>query len=148
MAPEQIFSLANTAAMIGWAILVFSPRRLKPLFMIPKYLIPFGLSLLYAGLALTTFFIADGGYSSIASVRTLFLNDSMLLAGWVHYLAFDLFIGSWIAEKADDMGISRLIQGPILVATFMFGPIGLALFLSMRLGLIGRGGMHRAEAVT
>ncbi|MEQ8208002.1 MAG: DUF4281 domain-containing protein, partial [Woeseia sp.] len=75
----------------------------------------------------------------------LFLDDNMLLAGWVHYLAFDLFIGAWIAEKADDIGMSRLVQAPILVATFMFGPIGLALFLCIRLGLSRRGETPRAQ---
>ena len=58
----------------------------------------------------------------------------MLLAGWIHYLAFDLFIGGWIAIEADKVGLSRIIQAPILVATFMFGPAGLALFLAMRAG--------------
>jgi hypothetical protein len=58
----------------------------------------------------------------------------MLLAGWVHYLAFDLFIGGWIAVEADKVGLNRLFQAPILVATFMFGPVGLALFLAMRAG--------------
>ncbi|MEM9315304.1 MAG: abscisic acid-deficient protein Aba4 family protein, partial [Pseudomonadota bacterium] len=57
-----------------------------------------------------------------------------LLAGWIHYLAFDLFVGAWIATEADRLGLSRLLQAPLLVATFMFGPVGLALFLVMRSG--------------
>ncbi|MEM9305603.1 MAG: abscisic acid-deficient protein Aba4 family protein, partial [Pseudomonadota bacterium] len=67
-------------------------------------------------------------------VRVLLSKDEMLLAGWIHYLAFDLFIGGWIAVHADRVGLNRLIQAPILVATFMFGPVGLALFLAMRAG--------------
>ena len=75
---------------------------------------------------------SDGGFGSLTDVRTLFENDYILLAGWVHYLAFDLFVGAWIAGKADVIGLSRLIQAPILMATYMFGPIGLVLFLSIR----------------
>jgi len=58
----------------------------------------------------------------------------MLLAGWVHYLAFDLFVGGWIAVQCDKIGINRLIQAPILVLTFMFGPVGFAIFIAMRAG--------------
>lgn len=119
--------------MLGWLILVFLPRRWPWLLTLPRYLIPFGLSLLYAGLAMTHFFTVEGGgYGSLAEVKALLSKDEMLLAGWVHYLAFDLFIGGWIATQADRVGLHRLVQAPILVATFLFGPIGLALFLVVR----------------
>lgn len=119
--------------MLGWLILVFLPRRWPQLLLLPRYLIPFGLSLLYAGLAMTHFFtIEGGGYGSLAEVSVLLSKEEMLLAGWVHYLAFDLFVGGWIAIEADKVGLNRLIQAPILIATFMFGPVGFALFLAMR----------------
>ena len=135
ISPDQWFGYASQLATLGWLMLIFLPRRIKPLFFIPQYVIPFSLGLLYAGLALTTYFTNEGDYGSLTGVRTLFDNDQMLLAGWVHYLAFDLFIGAWIARNADDLCISRLLQGPILITTFMFGPIGLVLFLCMRMTL-------------
>ena len=117
-------------------MLIFLPRKIKLLAFIPQYAIPFTLSLLYAGLALTNYFTTEGGYDSLMGLRRLFESDQMLLAGWAHYLAFDLFIGAWIARNADHLCISRLLQAPILlVATFMFGPVGLVLFLSMRMTL-------------
>ena len=130
--PEQWFGHAGQLAMLGWLILILLPRRFKWLFYVPQYLIPITLGLLYGGLASTTYFTSDGGYNSLGDVRRLFESDYMLLAGWVHYLAFDLFIGAWIAKNADTLGISRLLQAPILIATFMFGPIGLVLFFCMR----------------
>lgn len=126
--------------MIGSLILIFLPRRLPynlgPLLVaIPRFVIPFGLSLLYAGLAMTHFFTVEGGgYGSLDEVAALLGKREMLLAGWVHYLAFDLFIGGWIAVEADKIGVNRVIQAPLLVATFMFGPVGLATFLAMRAG--------------
>ena len=54
------------------------------------------------------------------------------MVGWVHYLAFDLFVGLWIARDADAKGFSRLLQAPILFATFMAGPLGLLLWLAIR----------------
>ena len=60
------------------------------------------------------------------------MSDPVLVAGWVHYLAFDLFIGTWIAVEADKRGYNRVLQAPMLVATFMFGPLGLLLFYLTR----------------
>ena len=133
--PDQLFGYAGQAAMIGWVILIFLPRRWDWLTAIPRLIIPLGLSLLYAGLAMAYFFTVEGGgYGSLEEVAALLGNEHMLLAGWVHYLAFDLFIGGWIAVEADKVGINRVIQAPILIATFMFGPVGLAIFLLMRAG--------------
>lgn len=119
-------------ALVGWAILVFLPRRWNAIFFVPQYLIPFAFGLLYAGLIFANVYTVDGGFGSIADVRALFSKDELLLAGWLHYLAFDLFIGAWIARQSDAIGLPRLLQAPILLATFMFGPVGLVLFLSMR----------------
>jgi hypothetical protein len=131
-APERLFSLASTVALVGWVILVFLPRRWNAIFFIPHYLIPFALALLYTGLIFTNFSGAEGGFGSLSDVRLLFSKDEVLLAGWLHYLAFDLFIGAWIARQADAIGLPRLLQAPILVATFMVGPVGLVLFLTLR----------------
>ena len=137
--PDQLFGWAGQSAMVGWLILLLLPRRWSLLLAIPRYIIPFGLSLLYAGLAMAHFFTVDGGgYGSLAEVRVLLSRDEMLLAGWVHYLAFDLFIGGWIAVNADRIGLNRFVQAPILIATFMFGPVGLALFLAIRAGYFRR----------
>jgi hypothetical protein len=129
--PEQLFTWAGQATSYGWLILIFLPR-FKALFVIPQYIIPIAIGLIYAGLMLTHYSSSDGGFGSIAAVRSLFDNDYVLLAGWIHYLAFDLFVGAWIAGKSDTIGLSRLIQAPILMATYIFGPIGLIIFLSIR----------------
>jgi hypothetical protein len=144
LTPDQWFGWAGQAAMIGWLILIFLPRRWPLLLTLPRFIIPLGLSLLYAGLVMVHFFSAEGGgFGSLAEVRALFSVEEALLAGWVHYLAFDLFIGGWIAVEADKLGLPRLVQAPILLMTFMFGPVGFALFL-----LVGAGHVRKQEAVT
>ena len=130
--PKAIFSGANAAALVGWAILILLPRRFALLFAIPRFVIPGGLAALYALLVFANIYTGEGGFGSIEDVRRLFDRDAMLVAGWLHYLAFDLFVGCWIARKSDRLGIPRLIQTPILLATFMFGPVGLLLYLCMR----------------
>lgn len=135
MAPDVIFKYANLLAMAGWVILIFLPRRWPALFWVPQFWIPGVLALGYSGLMLSGFGTTDGGFGSIGEVRALFSSDTLLTAGWIHYLAFDLFIGAWIARRADEAGINRIVQAPILLATFMFGPMGLLLFLLTRAGL-------------
>lgn len=134
--PAFLFETGNMLALVGWFILIFLPRRWRIIW-IPHFIIPAVLSLAYAPLVMANIYTLDGGFSSIESVRALFQNDAMLTAGWLHYLAFDLFVGSWIAVQADKAGISRLIQPLFLIGAFMFGPIGYLLFIVTRALLAG-----------
>jgi hypothetical protein len=101
---DGMFSVASSAALAGWLALTFAPRPRFVMAAIRFGLIG-GLSLAYAMLIFVYFFrIEGGGFGSIAEVRALFLSDAGLTAGWIHYLAFDLFVGQWIASEADRMG--------------------------------------------
>ena len=124
MTPETLFSLAGTAAMAGWALLILGPRRRGWLNAVPLWAIPAGLSLLYALLVLSRFSGIGGGFDSLAAVAVLLSDDWALLAGWVHYLAFDLFVGAVMAARMDRAGIGRVVQGPILATIFLLGPLG------------------------
>lgn len=135
MTPEQVFGLTGPPVLLGWAILVFGPRRFAWLNAVPRLLIPLGLSLLYAVLVLRFFAEPGGGYGSLAAVRQLFTSDWVLLAGWVHYLAFDLAIGAYLAGRMDKVGIGRIAQAPILLSTFLFGPVGFAIAIMTEAGL-------------
>lgn len=136
MTPEQLFGLANMLALPGWAILIFAPRRWPALNLLPAVVIPLILSALYTGLVLRHFADAQGGYSTLASVKTLFLSDPVLLAGWAHYLAFDLMVGALMAARLDVVGVSRLIQGPILISIFLFGPVGVLFSYAIEAALL------------
>jgi hypothetical protein len=83
---------------------------------------------------------ADGGFGSIAEVRRLFDAEPVLVAGWGHYLAFDLLVGTMLAERMDQAGVSRLLQAPVLLMIFLFGPAGWLLGLATEAGarLAGR----------
>jgi hypothetical protein len=119
--------MTGPPVLLGWALLILGPRRFGLLTAVPQLLIPLGLSLAYAVLVLRYFAEAGGGFGSLAEVRQLFTSDWALLAGWVHYLAFDMAIGAMLAARMDRAGIGRLVQGPILITTFLLGPIGFLL---------------------
>jgi len=68
-------------------------------------------------------------FGSLNSVKTLFTNENLLLAGWIHYLVFDLLIGMWILDQNKNLGINNLFIALCLIFTFMLGPIGYLLFI-------------------
>lgn len=135
MTPEDYFSIAGAAAMSGWVMLILGPRRFTWFNAVPLWLIPCTISALYSVLVLTWFSSAEGSFESLAAVSMLFENEWALLAGWVHFLAFDLFVGAIMAARMDAAGVGRMVQAPILVSTFMLGPLGFLLAALTELGL-------------
>ena len=135
MTPDILFSWAGTAAMAGWALLILGPRRHAWLSAIPLWIIPSGLSAVYAALVFSRFSGTDGGFDSLDSVALLLSDRWALLAGWVHYLAFDLFVGAVMAARMDRAGVGRLVQAPILMSTFLLGPLGFLIAGLTELGL-------------
>lgn len=133
---ESMFSAAGALAMLGWLLLVFLPRWRWTTGLITSCLIPGVLAIAYLGLFVANFGAEPAGlsaFNSLAGVKSLFQHDPLLLAGWIHYLAFDLFIGSWEVRDAHRLGIHHLLVVPCLFFTLMLGPVGLLMYLVLRL---------------
>jgi len=133
--PSIAFSLGGKLAMLGWLGLLVSlfVERIRPAVQTVTWMaIPALLAIAYGLLIWTGFGEAEGGgFGSIEQVRALFASDSALAAGWLHYLAFDLFVGSWIVKEGLQRRIPALLILPCLPLTFLFGPLGLLLFLAL-----------------
>jgi len=131
MHPETLFSASGKLAMAGWALLVFAPRwRWSQ--RIASVIIPLPLANVYHVLTVVYFAKSPGGFGTLGQVTQLFQNSWLLLAGWIHYLAFDLFLGAWQARQAQRLGISHFLVVPCFLLTFLFGPIGLLVFWAIR----------------
>lgn len=131
MTPERLFSILNLVAIAGWLPLIFLPKFRWARAVVP-IAIPVVLAIVYSIVVATTFGRSEGGFGSLAEVRTLFSNPWALLAGWTHYLAFDLLIGGWEVRDAHERGVPHLLVIPSLVLTFLFGPAGLLVYLAVR----------------
>ena len=131
MTAEQLFSILNLMTMAAWLALLLLPRVRWTATLVPVVM-PLLLAIVYTVLVAATLAGSEGGFSSLAGVRTLFDNPWVLLAGWTHYLAFDLFIGGWEVRDAQRRGIPHLLVVPALVLTFLLGPAGLLLYLAIR----------------
>jgi len=77
-----------------------------------------------------------GSFSSLAGVISLFKSPRVVLAGWIHYLAFDLMVGLYIVTDAARLGITHWWLLPALFLALMFGPAGLLLYLVMRVAMV------------
>src|SRR5687768_12599866 len=132
MTPDQIFSIANTAALCCWLLLIVLPGRAWVTRLVAGTVVPAAFAVLYSVIIAMYFFRSDGGFSSLTDVARLFSNPWLLLAGWMHYLAFDLLIGSWEARDARERGIHHLLVVPCLILTFLFGPAGWLLYMGVR----------------
>jgi len=132
MNPDEWFQLANSIALAGWLTLALSPLAARLLHVLGGTVIPLVLSVGYAAIVLAHWAGGQGGFDSLRSVEQLFQNRWLLLAGWVHYLAFDLLLGAWQVRVARREGIAHLALIPCLLATFLFGPAGHVLFQSLR----------------
>lgn len=133
MTPDLLFQIANPLALIGWLALLASPLRPRAMQAIAAAIVPLMLSCLYLALVMVFWSRAQGGFGSLADVEKLFETRELLLAGWVHYLAFDLFVGAWATRTAREEGIPFLLVLPCLGFTFLFGPVGFLLFSALRL---------------
>ena len=131
---EQYFTYANNFAMTGWAALIaamFIKSSRKAVMTYASLVAPGLLAIVYVYL-LATAKGASGGFGSLAGVKSLFSVDQVMLAGWVHYLAFDLFVGAWITRDGLERGVWRPLLIPILITTLMIGPAGLLVYLAVR----------------
>jgi hypothetical protein len=131
---EKLFSICNASVLPGWALLVFAPRW-RWTQRICAITIPALLGCVYTALFISQFGNVLGGFGSLAAVSSLFKNPEILLAGWIHYLAFDLAIGSWEVRDARRLGIPHFGVIPCLALTFMLGPIGFLLYVVVRFAL-------------
>ena len=132
MSPESLFSILNLIALLSWVLLAALGRRAWVHNTIAGFIVPALFAVIYVGLIATNWLGSSGGFSTLAGVAQLFSNPWLLLAGWVHYLCFDLLIGCWEVRDAQQRGVPQLAVVPCLALTFMFGPAGWLAYCGLR----------------
>ncbi len=133
MEAATLFDLCSKFVMIPWLMLALLPRWEWTRKLIFHAWIPMLLGVAY----LVAFYHAwpspeDGNFSSLAGVMAFFRDPWLVTAGWIHYLAFDLFVGAWEVRDAQRRSVNHLLVVPCLFLTLMAGPAGLLLYFVIR----------------
>ena len=134
MKNETGFLLVNLAVLPGWALLLLAPKW-KWTQRIAMFTTPMLLAVAYIAVFIANFEGLHFTFKSFDAVVYLFHTPGMVLAGWIHFLAFDLFAGAWMVRDARRLRILHLAVIPCLLLTFLMGPVGLLIYLILRTGL-------------
>lgn len=135
MSNDQLFQLANALVLPAWLLLAFLPRWQWTGRIVVGIIVSM-LSLLYVFLVLRSIQVSDfADFSSLDGITKLFSEPGAVLAGWIHYLAFDLMTGWYIVKNGEQHQINQWLRLPCLLFTFMLGPSGLLLYFLIRWGV-------------
>ena len=137
MTPEKVFRIINTIVLLPWLLMIIAPNAEITRTVITSNAFPLSLAIIYAIYIVKTFNKSSGNFMTLAGVEKLFSKREVLLAGWIHYLVFDLFIGAWEWRDALQHDISQWILAPCLILTLMFGPVGYLVYFVLRFYLVG-----------
>ncbi len=131
---EQLFQISNLLVMPFWALMILTPRWRWTRRIVGSLWIVVPPALLYAALVLPGMgqLLPALANPSLAGIATLLGLPSGAVIGWIHFLAFDLFVGRWVYLDSQERGISPWLVSPALFFVLMFGPFGLLLYLLLR----------------
>ena len=135
MTYEMIFGVVNTLVLPAWLLLLVAPgwrwsQRAAMAVVIPL------LAATYVGQIVFSLTSGEGAegvdFTTMAGVAAIFSHPVGIVAGWTHFLAFDLLAGAWVARDGRRLGLPRLALAPCLILCFVAGPAGLLLYLGIR----------------
>ena len=126
-----LFSVANSLILILWIPLLVAPKWHFTQRMIQAPYVPFLLSFFYLFFLVNDGGLAEADFSSLEGILALYRNATpeAAAAGWMHYLAFDYWIGCWMLRDAQQKAVPHFLILVPLLCTFMLGPVGIMLYV-------------------
>ncbi len=136
MRAETVFNIFSYGVFPAWALLMFAPRWKWTLRLIHSVLIPVMLGLahlgLMVGLTLGAAIPEGANAATLQGAMLLFSDPWVAVLCWIHYLAFDVFLGAWIVRDAGRHKLPHLAVAPCVLLTMFYGPTGLLVYLTLR----------------
>jgi len=130
---ETLFKVANYAVVPFWLLLIVAPRWAWTKRLVHGPVALLLLAPIYAYMLFGYGSQPEGmELSSLYGVMIGFSVPHIVVAGWIHYLIFDLFVGAWETRDAQRRGIPHLLVVPCLIVTLLIGPVGLLLYVLVR----------------
>jgi Domain of unknown function (DUF4281) len=133
-----LFKIATAIALVGWLLIIAAPG-----WALTGKVVSTGVAGLLAALYVYLLVGARrldtepvrGSFGSLKGVISLFKSPRLILAGWVHFLAFDLMVALWIRSDAVPLALSHWWLVPVYLLTLMFGPAGLLGYLLLKFAI-------------
>ena len=136
---DMIFLWLNIGVIPFWFILMFFPNSKVCGVFVSSIFPIFTLSVIY--LYLVYYFFIYGYdftqnfnlYLGLNSLSELFSEAAFLIIFWTHFLAINLFCGSWIVSDSRKFSISKILIFIPLIITYFTGPLGILIYWLIRI---------------
>tara|TARA_Y100001970_G_C13711774_1_gene592265 strand:- start:143 stop:616 length:474 start_codon:yes stop_codon:yes gene_type:complete len=136
---EMIYLWLNIGVIPFWFILIFFPNSKVCGAFVSSIFPIFILSVIY--LYLIYYFFISGYdfinnfslYIGLDSLGELFSEKAFLIIFWTHFLAINLFCGSWIVTDSRKYSISKILIFVPLIMTYFTGPLGIFIYWLIRI---------------
>ena len=136
---EMVYLWLNIGVIPFWLVLIFFPNsKLGSIFVSSIFPI-FILSGTYIFVIYKSFlgsydFVENFNlYLGINNLSDLFSNKEFLIIFWIHFLAINLFCGSWISRDGSKLAISKYLTFFPLIVTYFIGPLGIFIYWVIRI---------------
>ena len=145
---ENIYLWTNFCILPFWLMLIIIPNSKFTKFFVNSIILPLMLSTIYIYIIYQTILLDEPIfdilrlYFSLDNLYTVFATESFLLVFWLHFLALNLFLGSWISRDGVKYNMSRGLVFVPLIIVYFTGPLGLVLYWIIRVFYAKRLGFH------
>ena len=145
---ENIYLWANFALMPLWIMLIIIPNSRITQILINSVIIPLILSIAYVYVIYQSILLDESFidifklYMNLDNLYTVFATESFLLAFWLHFIALNLFLGSWVSRDAYKYNMPKKLSFLPLMLIYFTGPLGLVIYWMFRIFYSKRLGFH------
>ena len=145
---ENIYIWTNFGVLPFWLMLIFIPNSKFTQFFVNSIILPLILSTAYVYIIYQAILFDEPMldffrlYLSLDSLYTIFATESFLLIFWLHFLALNLFLGSWVSRDGVKYNITRSLLFIPLILIYFTGPLGLVLYWIIRVFFAKKLGFH------
>ena len=127
---ETIFNIFNSGILLFWMLLLFFPKQSITQKVIAYPWVPLFIAfgyIYFMGMNSGTF---SADFTSLNGLTEMFQNANPqgVAAGWLHYLAFDFWVGCWMLKNSQEKGVKHLWMLVPMLFTFMLGPVGIIIY--------------------
>ena len=145
---ENIYLWTNFGILPFWLMLIFIPNSKITRIFVNSIILPLVLAATYVYVVYQAILLDESMfdifklYLSLDNLYTVFATENFLLIFWIHFLALNLFLGSWVSRDGAKYNMSRSLVSVPLIIIYFTGPLGLVVYWFFRVFYAKRLGFH------